>query len=403
MVGDRERGSALKAAWIIAVKDLSLRIRDRSFLIVGIVAPLGLAFIFNLVFGGGINDVGQNITLDLGVVDEDGGEVASAFMEVMSAVEDEGLVELTELDTPQAARQAVDDGELGAVFLLPPGLTDDLVGGTDTTIQVVGSVDAQTTTQIAASIAEQFALGVQQANASAVTALVAGAIRPDEVPTAAQEAGQRPPVMSVGVVEAATRQLDSSTYLTAGMAIFFIFFIAGTSITSMLDERREGTMSRLLGAPIPAGAVLAGKSLTGVLVALVSLTVLVVASIFLIGASWGHPTGVALLMVTSVLAVTAIMMTVSGFAKTSEQAANLQSIVAVTLAMLGGTFVPIASSDGFLGRLSLATPNAWFIRGLSEMAGGGWTAALPAVGVLAGMAVVFGVIGLVVARKAVRV
>lgn len=391
------------ATWIIAVKDLRLRLRDRSLWIIGIVAPLGLAFIFNLVFGGGLNDVGENITLELGVVDEDPGEVSDAFLEVMGAVESDGLVELASYDSVDAARAAVDDGEVGAVFLLGPTLSDDLLAGADTAIEVVGSVDAQTTTQIATSIAERFAIGLQQANASAVTALVAGVIQPAEVAATAQEAGAEPPLIGLDVSEAATRQLDSATYLTAGMAIFFTFFIAGTSMTSMLDERREGTMARLLGAPISRGSVLAGKSLTSVMIAVFSLSVLMVASVFLMGADWGDPVGAAILVVTGVLAVSAVMTMVSGFAKTAEQAANLQSIVAVTLAMLGGTFVPISSSDSLLGRLSLATPNAWFIRGLSDLAGGGWTEALPAAGVLLAMAVVFGIIGLSVARKAVRV
>lgn len=393
----------MRATWTIAAKDLRLRLRDRSFLIVGIIAPLGLAFIFNMVFGGGINDVGQNITLELGVVDQDGGEISDAFIEVMGSVEESGLVELTAYDSEAAGRQAVEDGDIGAVFLLGDSLSADLEAGRDTEIGVVGSVDAGTTTQVAESIAEQFALGVQQATASAVTALVSGAIGPDEVAGAAADAGERPPLLPVEVTEAATRQLDSATYLTAGMAIFFVFFIAGTSMTSMLDERREGTMSRLLGAPIAPGSILAGKSLTSVLMALVSMTVLMVAAVFLMGADWGHPAGAAILVVTAVLAVSALMTTVSGFARTAEQAGNLQSIVAVTLAMLGGTFVPISGDDTLLGMLSLATPNAWFLRGLAESAGGGWTAALPAAAVLGAMALVFGIIGLSVARKGVRI
>jgi ABC-2 type transport system permease protein len=393
----------VRATWIIAMKDLRLRLRDQSLWVIGLVAPLGLAFIFNLVFGGGLNDVGENITLDLGVVDEDPGEVSDAFLDVMGAVESDGLVELTSYGSVDEARTAVDDGDVGAVFLLGESLSEDLRSGADTAIEVVGSVDAQTTTQVAASIAERFAIGLQQANASAVTALVAGVIGPDEVAPTAQEAGAEPALIGVRVSEAATRQLDSATYLTAGMAIFFTFFIAGTSMTSMLDERREGTMARLLGAPISRGSVLAGKSLTSVMIAIVSLTVLMVASVFLMGADWGDPVGAAILVLTGVLAVSAVMTMVSGFATTAEQAANLQSIVAVTLAMLGGTFVPISSGDSLLGRLSLATPNAWFIRGLSDMAGGGWSEALPAAGVLLGMALVFGTIGLAIARKGVRV
>jgi len=114
------------------------------------------------------------------------------------------------------------------------------------------------------------------------------------------------------------------------------------------------------------------------------------------------PAGVALLTVGAVLAIVAIMTMVGGFAKTAEQAGNLQSIVAVTLGMLGGTFVPI-SGEGILADLSLVTPNAWFLRGLGDLAGGTVADVLPAFFVLIGIAVVAGAIGLVLVRRAVRV
>jgi ABC-2 type transport system permease protein len=111
---------------------------------------------------------------------------------------------------------------------------------------------------------------------------------------------------------------------------------------------------------------------------------------------------VALLVGTAVLAVVAIMSLAGGVARTAEQAANLQSIVAVTAAMLGGTFVPIGDPNSFLGQLSLITPNAWFIRGLGELAGGTVSDALPAAGVLLAMALGFGAAGLLVVRKVVK-
>ena len=39
-------------------------------------------------------------------------------------------------------------------------------------------------------------------------------------------------------------------------------------------------------------------------------------------------------------------------------------------AMLGGTFFPVAQAGGLLATLSLATPQAWFLRGIENLAGG---------------------------------
>ena len=392
----------LHATLIIAAKDLAQRVRDRSIFIIGVIAPLALALIFNVVFGGGVNDVGQNITLDMGVMDADDGPISDAFAGVIGEIEADGLIELTTFADEAAARSAVDDGAVGAVFLLGDSLSEDILSGSDATIEVVGNVDAPTTTQIASAIAEQFALGVRRGNTGAVASLLAGVVGPAELEAVATEAGITDPVLSLGSIPAATRQLDASTYFVAGLSVFFLFFIAGMAVTSMLDERREGTMFRLLAAPISPAAVVAGKSLASVVIGLLAMLILVVASTFLMGASWGPVVGVAILVIAVVLAVISIMTLVGGFAKTAEQAGNLQAIVAVTLGMLGGTFVPI-SGDGFLARLSLITPNAWFLRGLGDMAGGGVADAIPAVLVLLATAVIAGGIGLVIVRKAVRI
>lgn len=386
---------------IVAAKDLAQRARDRSIFIIGIVAPLALAFIFNLVFGGGLSDVGENITLDMGVVDADRGPISDAFVGILSEIESDGLIDLTTYDDEAAARAAVDGGDVGAVFVLDAGLSDDIQAGSDGVIEVVGDVDAPTTTQIASAIAEQFAVGVRRGTAGALASSLAGVIGPEDIAAAAAEATTAEPALRIGAVPAATRQLDASTYFVAGLSVFFLFFIAGLAVTSMLDERREGTLARLLAAPISPGSVVAGKSLTSVVIGLVAMTVLVIASTFLMGATWGPLPGVALLVSAVVLAVIAIMTSVGALAKTPEQAGNLQSIVAVTMAMLGGTFVPI-SGGGFLERLSLITPNAWFLRGLGDMAGGDVSDAVPAAIVLLGMAVVGGGLGLLLIRRTVQ-
>ena len=386
----------------ISLKDLKQRVRDRSILIIGVVAPLVLALIFNVVFGGGSNDVGGSVTLDMGIVDLDKGPIAESFRGVISEIESGGLIEVTTYDTEETARQAAEDREIGAVFVLDESLSSDIVAGSDTAITVVGNVDAPTTTQIATAIAEQFALSVERSNTAAAATLLAEAATPAELEALAKEAATTEPALTVGAVEAATRHLDSTTYFVAGLSVFFLFSIAGMAVTSMLDERRAGTMARLLAAPISPGSIVAGKSLTSVVIGLLAMTILVIASTFLMGASWGPAFGVAALVFMVVLAVVAIMTMVGALARTAEQAGNLQAIVGVTLAMLGGTFVPI-TGDGFLSQLSLITPNAWFLRGLGDMAGGGsLTDTMPAVGALALMAVVTGAIGLAVVRKAVR-
>jgi ABC-2 type transport system permease protein len=136
-----------------------------------------------------------------------------------------------------------------------------------------------------------------------------------------------------------------------------------------------------------------GKLLTSIVLGVVSLTVLVVATTLLLGATWGDPLGVALLIVAGVLAGTGITSVVASFARTPEQAGSWQAVVAVTLGLLGGAFFPIQQSGSFMATASLVTPHAWFLRGLGSLVGeGGVPDVMPAVAALLCFALVTGAV-----------
>jgi ABC-2 type transport system permease protein len=175
-------------------------------------------------------------------------------------------------------------------------------------------------------------------------------------------------------------------------------------VVGVLEEKQEGTMSRLLAAPISHASVVAGKAILSFGLGVISMSILMVATHYLMDAQWGPPLGVALLVVTGVLAATAIMGVLAGSVSTAEGAGNLGAIVAVTLGMLGGTFFPVGQGNEFLNALSYLTPHAWFMRGLADLSGGAeWTAALPAAGALLLFALVFGTVAwMLLQRKLVK-
>ena len=141
------------STWQIALKDLRLRARDRSVFIIGLIAPLALAFIFNMVFGGSFNSVGESITLRVGVVDDDGGQIGQAFTGLLETLQDEGFVALEIFDDMSAAEPAVEEGSVSSVVHIPEGATSQTqMPGGSFDIEVLGNVDSPTTTDIVSSI-----------------------------------------------------------------------------------------------------------------------------------------------------------------------------------------------------------------------------------------------------------
>ncbi len=360
----------MRAAVLIATKDLKQRIRDRSAILIAIVAPLVLAFIFNAIFsgiGGGSN------AIKLGYVDLDGGPVAQTFVQqVLGAVNQSGLISVRSEPKVAAARSLVADGTLNAAIVIPTDFSQAVQSDGPASMQVIGNVDSPISTQIARSIAEGYAAELNRVRLSVATVAAgsSGALSPDQISAIAARAAAVQAPVAVQDVSSKTKQLDAKSFYAAGMAVFFLFFTVQFGVTSLLEERSDGTLARLLAAPITRTSILLGKVLTSFLVGAVSMAVLAIATSLLFGASWGNPIGVAILGVAAILSATGITALVASVARNAEQAGNWQTIVGVVLGLLGGTFFPVSLAPGILSTLTFIAPQAWFLRGLGDLRGG---------------------------------
>jgi len=390
----------MRAAVLICLKDLKARFRDRSALLIGIVVPLGLAFIFNSIFSG---ISGNAKAISLGVVNSDRGAVAQQFVsQVLGAVGRSGLIAIHPEATAAGARALAANGRLKAVIVIPAGFSARVEANRPASMQVLGNVDAPISSEVARSIAEGYAADLNRARLSVATVVQGGGspgpVAPGRIQALAARAATLAAPVAVRDVSATTKELDQKSFFAAGMAVFFLFFTVQFGVTSLLEERNDGTLSRLLAAPITKASILGGKLLTSFLLGAISMVVLVVATSLLFGASWGNPVGVAVLIVAAILAAMGIMALIATLARSAEQASNWQSVVAVVLGLLGGTFFPIAQSPGIFSRLTFVAPQAWFLRGLGDLRGGGISVVwVPALAML-GFAVVAG--GLAVTRLA---
>jgi ABC-2 type transport system permease protein len=357
----------------IAAKDLKLRFRDRSVLIIAFLAPLVLALIFNVVFGSAFG-TGSEFEPELGIVANDSPRTSAILEDIANEV---GGTWQTFADRG-AAESALDDGEVAAVFMVPAGFDAEVDQGQGGSLEVIGDVDSSTSTQIATAIAESYGLGLDQIGLNVATAMASGGDLATVIPAATSGAIQ--PLADLTEITAGVRQLDGTTSTVAGMAVFFLLFTAQVGLLSLLEERRDGTLARMLSTPTRPSAVLAAKGLVSVVLGLTSLAVLIVAGKFILGAEWGNPAGVLVLVVAAVLAAVGISALTTGLAKTPESAGNMQGIVGTVLGLLGGVFFPIGDDGGVLASISALTPHHWFIRGLSDLAGGqSASAALPSV------------------------
>ncbi len=249
----------VSASLLIAWKDLRQRVRDRSAIMLAIVVPLGLAAIFSLIFG----PAATPSAFAYALVDEDRSAISRSFgTEVLGSMEDQGIATVKEMDE-DAARAAVRKGDLDAAFVLPVGFADRVQSQEPAQVDVVGSVDSATATDVARSVASSYVQGLDAVRvAVAAVAHESGGLTPAQLQQVAEQtlAGAAP--VTLEDTSAAAHVLDTKTYFAAGMAVFFLLFTVQFGVSSLIEERSEGTLSRLLAAPVRRTAILVGKLLT---------------------------------------------------------------------------------------------------------------------------------------------
>jgi ABC-2 type transport system permease protein len=126
------------------------------------------------------------------------------------------------------------------------------------------------------------------------------------------------------------------------------------------------------------------------------MTVLVVATTILLGAQWGPPPLVAALVLCAVVAAMGVSTLICTVARTEEQAGGWNAMIAITLAILGGSMIPMTQAPELLRQLSQVAPHAWFLKAIDSMAGATVQFAdiVPSLVFLLGFGVVTGAIGL---------
>jgi ABC-2 type transport system permease protein len=389
----------MRAALDIAAKDLRQKLRDRSVLLMAVAAPLGLAFLFSTM----IPDQ-DTFHTTYAVVDLDRGEISRGLVEgPLAGLAEADVATLVPTATEADARAAVDAGDVAAAIVIPAGFGAAVQAGQPAELLVIGG-PSSLSSEVARSVLVRFGTQVTAVQVAVGTTLRAAQASPDPALAAelAQAAMAAPAAIEVTAGETADRSASSKTFYGASMAVLFVFFAAQFGVLGLLAERRNGTLARMLAAPIAPATILLGKVLVSLVVASISMTVIVLATTFLMGADWGDPLAVAALVLAIALAATGIATLIVGFAKTEEQASSFIAVVAMTLAVFGGSFFRMSQAPEGMAVLSIFTPHAWFLRGIDDLAAGGGIAVVaPSLAVLVAVGLVTGGIGLLRARQVV--
>jgi len=351
----------MRVIWAIAAKDLRQRLRDRSAIVVGFVAPILIAGLMSLA----LHNV-DRFHVRLVVVDRDHGAIATAFRGLLDSKPIRAIATVRDAASDADARHQLRTKHADAAIVIPAGFSRAATTDARGSLLVHTTVDQPLAGQVARSIANGFVAQVDADRLAVATALATRSPPSDTARLAALAARLRLPETTV-TAPVGRHQLTAISYYGPGMAIFFVLFAVMFVSRSFFTERRNGTIARISAAPIRPAAILAGKALSVFLFGASSLFAMAVVTTVLFGARWGPAAPVALLCILMSLSVVALTAFVITSARTERQAEGLSSIIVFALALLGGNFVALSRESDLLRRISLLTPNGWALRGFTDL------------------------------------
>ena len=382
-------------AFLIAGKDLRQRLRDRSAITVGLIAPLVIAALMSLAFKGT-----ETFHFTLAVVDADHGAVSDGLLQALRQPDLRQVLSVRTFGDRAAAAAAVRSHHAQAGLVIQAGFSSSVVGGSPLPLETLTSVNNQIAGSVTGSVATSFVAQINADRLSVATAAAAGSTGLARLQSAVArlQIPERLVMRPIG-----SHPLKAVSYYSPAMAIFFLFFTIGFTARSFFVDRGQGMIERMRAAPIRPLEILAGKSLSVLVFGVASLFVIAAVTSALFGADWGSPAAVGLVCIAMVLSVVCLTALVIGVSRTQRQAEGIASAITFGLALLGGNFVFLSATPAIMRRLALFTPNGWALRAFTDLAtigGGVHSVVTPVLAMLAFSAVVGGCAALL-ARRAV--
>lgn len=382
--------------FLIGIKDVKLAFRDRAALIFMLLAPFLLTLGMGLVTGRFSGDNSSGVSdIPMVIVNQDDGELSKALVDLFNSEDLAELVEPTIRESPEAARQMVDEDTVAAAIIIPAGFTNSIIPEQNAfnngnqpkaiKIEMYANPARPTSAGVIKSILDEFMSRIEESTLSGQTAIVqllmSQRISPEQAQIASNEMNQRLANESQG--DTLAIKLNSSTadgeeikfdvlaYLAPGMALMFLMYTVSYGGRSILTEKAQGTLPRLLVSPTSSTQILGGKVFGIFLTGVAQLLILIGGTSLMFQLKWGDVLGVFVLVLAAVFGATGWGMLITALARTPAQVGSVGSATMLIFGILGGSFIQLENMPASVQMLSRITPNAWALDGFTTLALGG--------------------------------
>jgi ABC-2 type transport system permease protein len=379
---------------LIGLKDLKLIFRDRAALIFMLLAPflltIGMGFVTGRFSGSssGLSDI------PVVIVNLDEDQLGNALADLFFSEDLAALMEPANSSDPESARRLIDEDQAAAAVIIPEGFTDSVIPADGTVfapgyvppapvkIEVYANPSRPTSAGVVKAIVDEFVSRVEEGQTNGMTSIVQlmsnGLLNPQDAATEARrlfenvdQSGSTAITLKTNQKGAEAIEFDILAFMAPSMALLFLMYTVSFGGRSILEERSQGTLPRLLVSPTSNAQVLGGKVLGIFLTGVAQVGILILASSVFFGVKWGDPLGLVLLILGAVFGASGWGMLITALARSPGQVASIGSALMLIFGILGGSFIQLENMHPFVQTLSRITPNAWGLDGFTTLALGG--------------------------------
>jgi len=404
----------LSYIWLIALKDLKIFVKDRAAVFFFVFFPFMFIVLFNFLNIGVAED--ERLEFHVVTLEAEGG-LSRQIIQAMETTDESQLrpgepIIVWDKDYDEA-RRAVEEGELAGFIAFPADFTEGIMTGEGTQLEVVadaGAVNARAALNgFAGAIASQLGTHRVIVNASIALLVEGGLIPADEesinqaveqmmadIFAAQGAAGAEASYVAfrtemVGEVEAE----NPANFVIPGYLVMFVFFAAAVAAETIVRERQNHTLERLLASSVNRASILGGV-FTGTLIrGMIQIIIFWVVGLLVFNIDLGlAPAAVIILSILMVIMSSAFALMLATLAKTQRSAGSLAVVTALVLAPLGGCWWPLFILPKWLQALAKISPHAWANTGFNKLMlfGADFGAVVPEMLALLAFAAVFGAI-----------
>jgi ABC-2 type transport system permease protein len=368
--------------------------RDRAALTFMLLAPflltIGMGFVTGRFSGGssGLSDI------PVVIVNQDKQELGNALEDLFNSEGLADLMEPTASDDPGAARRLIDDDQAAAAVIIPEGFSrsiipaegaifdSDYVEPDPVQIEVYTNPSRPTSAGVVKAIVDEFITRVEERRISGMTSIVglmqSGLLNPQNAEAESQALFQNVEQTESSALTlrkntegAQAVEFDLLAYFAPGMALMFLMYTVSYGGRSILAERSQGTLPRLMVSPTQSMQILGGKVLGIFFTGVAQVGILILASTLFFQVKWGDPLGIAVLILAAVFGAAGWGMLITSLARTPAQVGSTGSAVMLIFGILGGSFIELEQFPPIMQTVSKITPNAWGLDGFTTLALGG--------------------------------